>query len=61
MRCGVEEEEDRKVRGRIAGCEMNGWQEEEGGRGKSKRRRGQESEGRRMKKKERMGEVILMK
>lgn len=26
MRSGVEEEEDGKVRERIAGCEINGWQ-----------------------------------
>ncbi len=31
MRRGVEEEEeDGKVRERIAGCEMNGWQSREG-------------------------------
>lgn len=32
MRSGVEEEEDGKVRERIAGCEMNGWQGEGGER-----------------------------
>lgn len=35
MRSGVEEEEDGKVRERIAGCEMNGWQGE-GGREKER-------------------------
>lgn len=39
MRSGVEEEEDGKVRERIAGCEMNGWQGEGEREGESARKR----------------------
>lgn len=44
MRSGVEEEEDGKVRERIAGCEMNGWQSV-GWREKERRRRKYRGEG----------------
>lgn len=42
MRSGVKEEEEGKVRERIAGCEMNGWQ---GARAGARRREGEEKIG----------------